>query len=281
MVISRSELPLAFIDADDPEKQSRIFSGCLTSLWALDIQSESGQFLAHSGSKVTIVEDVDGSGLYAVSMARKNFYTLVKLGIGVTLEDFQRVLQASQRPRKKYRKKEDVKGNVWWKAAAVDLSTRGQSGYTKVPGTKSIRFSMKPPFSSAAMVLEEEESAPPQDLSESYDEASERASKVPGDLSLQSVDQVSQMDEASTTQAIGDFNQDYSSGIESIQHLIRAQYMESLYISKVGLNVSLLIRLTDSTVTDVIGILCQRAFITCTCRNQSDRFSEFWHGGSH
>ena len=281
MVISRSELPLAFIDADDPENQARIFFGRLSSLWALDIQSEGGQLLVHGDSKVMIVEDVDGSGLYTVSMATKNLYALVKLGSWVTLEDLRGLLETSQRPVTKYRRNEHVEENLWWRAAAIDLGTRGQSCYNRVPGAKRIQLSMKPPFPGAAMVYGEEESAPPLNLPESYDLTLERASKLAGDPSLRNIDQGSQATEINTTQALGDCNQDYTSSIESIQHLIRAQYKESLYISKVSLSITLVVWSTDTTATDVTGILCQRAFITCSCRNQPDRFSKYQHSGTH
>ncbi|KAL9103938.1 MAG: hypothetical protein Q9187_008954, partial [Circinaria calcarea] len=228
LLISRSDLPLAFIDVDDPEKQSRIFSGCLTSLWALDLQSESGTLLAHSGSKVMIVEDVDGSGLYAVSLARKTFYVLVKLRSWVTLEDFQQVLRVPQRPMSKYQGKEHVEGNVWWRAAAVDLGTQSYPGYQEVPGTKRIRLSMRPPSPPLAMAHGVEEPTPPQNNSESYDRASERASKMAGDLSLQNTNHGPQVDESKATQVSEDNNQDYAASIQSIQHLIRAQYQESL-----------------------------------------------------
>lgn len=233
LLISRSDLPLAFIDTDDPEKQSRIFSGCLTSLWALDLQSEGGKLLAHSGSKVMIVEDVDGSGLYAVSLARKNYYILVKLRSWVTLENFQRVLRVSQGPMDKYRRNEHVVGNVWWRAAAVDLGTQGHPGYQRVPGTKRIRLSMRPPSPCLATTHGVEGPTPPQHNPESYDRASESTSNMAGDLSFQSTNHRPQVDESKATQVSEDSNQDYASSIQSIQHLIRTQYQESLYISKV------------------------------------------------
>ena len=177
------------------------------------LENEASELPGQDGAQVVIAEQDDNCTLCVVERVTRGTYTLCRLYEWVALSDFQVGPRISKRSLSRYPRREDDLGDRWWKEAAVDIRYKIHQRYQEIQSSKGyteIRLSMKPPTCSIpkAEILKEQ---------------------IP-------VEKVGTPDELQRIEK--NFAAPHSTGdipmtIEDVSNLVRTQYLESLYISKV------------------------------------------------
>ena len=167
-------------------------------------------------SKILIVEKHDGNELYAVEGVRHNVYALCRLSNWVTLEDFEEGAVKTRKIVHGGSATNTTKADPWWKAAAVELNGIDDSKRSDFLSACGVKLAMKP--QQKRRPLEPEIEVSKAGVTTTIDsplEHNEHVETITGNDHTQSADPV------------------------DIISMIRAQYLEALYMSKVWSNFSM------------------------------------------
>ncbi|MCJ1400190.1 hypothetical protein MMC11_003394 [Xylographa trunciseda] len=216
LLIPRSCLPLAYLDLESPREKdaspkSRFFTARVAALNALNVPGN-----VPYESKILIVENCDGHELYAVEGVQQNIYALCRLSGWVTLGDFGR---ASVKARKLVHGDSATKtmeADPWWKTATVVLKDTDDNGGRGASHARGIHLAMKPP--------QEMRPAEPLSHASKADVTTTTESHLEPHLERKDVPNGPNGEEATQSREPMD-----------IVTMIRAQYMEALYMSKTSL----------------------------------------------
>ena len=174
---------------------------------------------------MVIAQQDSASTLYAVERIKPGIYTLCRLRDWVALEDFEVAPRISKKLLSRHSQREDYTGDVWWKTAAVDIDHEDPQRYQETQKTKhctKMRLSMKLP---SCPILETE-------TSEKH-------------LSVKDASTLHEATCLETNPSAVPIGDDNSTGIEDVLGLVRTQYLESLYITKVRAIVTLVLEPID------------------------------------
>ena len=226
----------------------RLFSACLQ---ALDVLSPPQRFPHEQG--ILIVERDDKSTLYAIEAVEYGLYVLCPLNDWVRLEDFDAQSGKARKIVHGIPTSNAATNDPWWKQAGVRFDTRQNRVPQNMiqPDIGSIRLSMKPVY-------------PPLKVEDGVD-------SLLGDtiLAVQPPDAEPVAPNLANKDAVVASNTDP----EDVPSMIRAQYLDALYMSKVCLGMVLCAFDPDAR-PDISGILCKRTVITSTgCNCQRNTFN--------
>ena len=211
ILISRSSLPLAYLDIDSPygrdaAPRSRFFTAHVKALECLEVIDG-----LPCDSKILIVEDHNGHELYAVEGVHDNTYGLCRLSDWVTLGDFGKGSAKARKIAHGGSATSTKKADPWWKALTVDLKRIDDSERRKHPSACGLKSSMKPPQEKrpAEPVSEVAKAGVATTIGSSLEPHNKQGDTIKGDGMTHSTEPM------------------------DIVGMIRAQYLEALYMSKV------------------------------------------------
>lgn len=235
--LPRSRLPLAYLDPlGDPDvlPGSNLFSARIETLEETVYEDRRS-----NQATVLIAESAADDGLFAIERVQEGVYAICRLcnWVGVNmLEQLQTVPIGIVRPQKRQCQEQlELPGDGWWKTAAIDFWSKDRDGQDKKSGvgkTRGVRLCLQ------------------------------MAQQKPTSQA-QIAQEISQpMLQDQTENAMTDMVVEPVQEPEEVFKMIRVQYQEALYASKV-MHVSctsLAILLIASLV--VFGIFCKRAFVS-------------------
>lgn len=215
MVLCRSLLPLSCLDpvsSSSPFPATRLFSAA--SLPSLEPPLHDER---RPKEPTVLIAGLEEHGsLYAVERVQHGIYALCKLGDWVKLEGFQISTSGSldciSRPASRWRQSGTSKGD-WWSNAAIEVRGAGTDTQLRVPEARHVRnvqLCMQRPASDL----------PPADFEPCEKEL----------LSHQDSEKLVQECVVTDEHQPGDFGALLP---EEVYEMIRVQYQEALYISKV------------------------------------------------
>lgn len=236
-LLDRSCLPLAYIDANGGVEDvgSRLFSARIAVL-------ESGLPEAwHSCQTPVLIACSDSNNsFYAVEAVQLGIYALCRLGNWVTHQDIQRLRAMSLEnmlPRGNITHKQaNVSSNNWWRSAAIFASHNRrdfEEQKRKLAKIESFRLCPKTP----AIKTPRLDPVTPKIVPEA---AQEQVPFILDDMPQES------------------FPQDT---LNEVLDMIKAQYQEALYVSKVTIALSLILS-QILTIQDVTSVFCKGTPIT-------------------
>ena len=212
LLLRRSSLPLVFLESHtnaEDSPGSRTFKARIPVLET----REAGSSENNEGN-ILVAKDERGR-LWVIERVGKSVYFMGKLNDWVTLEDFDRKPSKASRTYLHASTGSGTQNRSWWKTAAVDLDMdHGKAIVSAREPVKAplLRFSMKPPH--ARLVS--------RDLSVEQPAAQQVAtSQLPACMAFRP-------DGQEYKDALPD------SQPEDVFAMVRAQYMEALYMSKVA-----------------------------------------------
>ena len=148
ILIPRSCLPLAYLELEslcdqDSTTKSRFFSARIGALDVLNVP----EGLPYE-PKILIVQNYNGHELYAVERVQEAIYALCRLSDWLILEDIGKGLMKARKAGKIAHGASvtnPTKPGLWWKAATVVPKRMNDSEGKKAPGSGSLQLAMKPP----------------------------------------------------------------------------------------------------------------------------------------
>ena len=212
LLLHRSSLPLVFLKSNtnaDDSPNSRTFKGHIPVLETCEPGSAENK-----ERKILVV--MDGRGrLWVIEGVGKSIYVMCKLNDWVTLEDFDRKPPKASRTCPHASTENGIENRSWWKTAAVDVDLHYGKGTVSARGPAKasvLGLSMKPLHARLA-------------------------SGVPSIEPL--VAQHVETFQPPAGVAFGLDGQEYKDALPDSQPedafaMVRAQYMEALYMSKVA-----------------------------------------------
>ncbi|MCJ1382187.1 hypothetical protein MMC17_005299 [Xylographa soralifera] len=213
ILIPRSSFPLAYLDLEFPQGEdaalrSRFFSARVKALQVLEVSEDT-----LCESKILIVENCDGHELYAVEGVQHNIYTLCRLNNWVTLGDLGKEPVKARKIVHGGSATNTTKADPWWKAAIVELKRMDDSGRRNSLYARNVQLAMKPSneMRPAEPVLEVSKAGFTTTTSSSLEPHNKQADTINGGEVTHSTEPV------------------------DILGMIRAQYLEALYMSKTSL----------------------------------------------
>ena len=235
--LPRSCLPLAYLDplgGPHDLQGSNLFSA------HIEVLEETVQDDRRSNQPtVLIAQSAADDGLFAIERVQEGIYALCRLGtwVGVnTLEQLQTVPTNIARPQKRQcREQLGLPGDGWWNTAATDFRSKDRHGPGKnssVEKTRGVRLCLQ---------------------------VAQRKPTTPAQIT-QEISQPVLQDQ--TEEVVTDMVMEAAQDPEEVFRMIRLQYQEALYASKVRLFscTSPAILLIASQV--VVGIFCKGAIVT-------------------
>ena len=147
LLLPRACLPLAYLDSEVRQGAvgyPRFLEG---SFSALDVQEDEAPEI--QGPRVLIVEDQSSRRLYAVERVRNRTYTICRLGQWVTVYDFGSAPAGVKKRRCDGQFTTATGGNEWWRKAALDFKRPCFKSRCSDESNSSCRarLSLKPPRS--------------------------------------------------------------------------------------------------------------------------------------
>ena len=212
LLISRSCLSLSYFDlgADSYGSiGSRVFSASELTLEVLTTARQRGQ-----EESVLIAERDEDHRLYAVELVRQGIYALCRLGGWVRLEDFGKPVTKAKKLSHGDYATTATHDSQWWRKAALDLKS-GMRETERTSETQGIRLLMKPPPSRMKLATVKDSTAACVNTSDTPVDRSESMSVI-------AVNGCDQLPQPPSTDSV------------DIYGMIRAQYLETLYINKVS-----------------------------------------------
>lgn len=206
--LSRSCLPLAYLDPlGDPQglPGSNLFSARIRALEEIEHEDQGS-----NQATVLIAQSAADGRLFAIERVQEEVYAMCRLGswVGVNmLEQLQTLSIDTARPQKRQRQEQlGLPGDEWWNTAAADSWSKGRDGQGKKSGvekTHGVRLRLQ--------MTEQKPTAQAQTTQEiSQAVLQETSEKVVTDMVVEAVQDP-----------------------EEVFKMIRVQYQEALYASKV------------------------------------------------
>ena len=183
---------------------------------------------------VLIAESAIDDGLFAIERVQEGIYAMCRLGKWVTVHAIEQLhiipVDIAKPQKRQCHKQPQVRQNSWWSAATVDFKSPSKDpGFEK---TREVRLCLGKPQQCSNTPAQDTQETPPsimQDQAES---------------------------------SVRDTLQEAAQDPEEVLKMVRAQYQDALYTSKVRLpliqiSVSLLM-----TFQVVLGILCKGTLVS-------------------
>ena len=235
--IPRSCLPLAYLDplgARDNLPRSNLFSAHIELLEDNVLDDRwPGQPM------VLIAESAIDDGLFAIERVQEGIYAMCRLGKWVTVHAIEQLhiipVDIAKPQKRQCHKQPRVRHNSWWSAATVDLMSPSRHDPSNDPGfekTCEVRLCLQKPQQCLNTPAQDTQEIPPsimQDQAES---------------------------------SVRDTLQEAAQDSEEVLKMVRAQYQDALYTSKVRLP---LIQISVSLLTTfevVLGIFCKGTLVS-------------------
>ena len=239
--IPRSCLPLAYLDlfgARDDLPRTNLFSAHIELLEDIVLEDRwPGQ------PTVLIAESAINDGLFAIERVQEGIYAMCRLGKWVTVNAIEQLhiipVDTANLQKRQCHKQPRIRQNSWWSAAAIDFKSLSRYDPSKDAGfekTREVRLCLQKP--------QQFSNTPAQDTQEI----------LPSIMQGQA--------EGSIRNTLQEAAQEAAQDPEEVLKMVRAQYQDALYTSKVRLP---LIQISVSLLTTfevIVGILCKRTLIS-------------------
>ena len=188
---------------------------------------------------VLIAESAVDDGLFAIERVQEGVYAMCRLGKWVTVQTIEQLptipVDIANPQKRQCHTQPRVLHNSWWSAATVDFKSQSRYNPSNDPGfekTREVRLCLQKPQQCSNIPAQDTQEIPPSIL------------------------------QAQAESSVRDMLQEAAQGPEEVLKMVRAQYQDALYTSKVRLplfeiSVSLLM-----TFEVVISILCKRTLVS-------------------
>ena len=176
---------------------------------------------------VLIAQTATNDGLFAIERVQEGIYAICRLAIWVTLDTFDRLqitpTNIARRQKRQFQEHPRLWENSWWSTAAIDLKPASEfnlSEYSNFEKTRAVRLCLqKPEQISTTIPAQVTQEPPPVDIQgqigNSLDDTLQEAAKDP----------------------------------EKVLNMVRTQYQDALYASKVRLSIINISLTTDSSLS--------------------------------
>ena len=210
LLLPRSCLPLAYLDplgGPDDLQGSKLFSAHIEVLEELVHEDRRSK-----QPTVLIAQSAIDDGLFAIEHVQEGIYAMCRLGDWVSLSTLERLRTIPVdivRPQKKQRQEQPgLPANKWWNTAAIDLSPENRNGRSKkscVEKTSAVQLCLQ------------------------------TTQQKPTTLAQVAQDISQPVSQDQTGNTVTDMKEEAAQDPEEVLRMVRAQYQEALYASKVRL----------------------------------------------
>ena len=188
---------------------------------------------------VLIAESAINDGLFAIERVQEGIYAMCRLGNWVTVNAIEQLhiipVDIANPQKRQCHKQPRIRQNSWWSAAVVDFKTPSKYDPSKDPGfkqTREVRLCLHKPQQCSNTPAQDTQEIPPSIM------------------------------QGQAESSVRDTLQEAAQDPEEVLKMVRAQYQDALYTSKVRLP---LVQISVSLLTTfevVVGILCKRTLVS-------------------